>query len=180
MPTTITEDLKLNRDSGKIELFDLDLTALGGPVYRVTNQPAGDLGYVSFGGQAYYQFPMEFSGVAISTEGSSPRATLRAGTVQNLMLKAALNQYGLLLGMKITRRVTYAKYLDTGSSPNSSYHSVPETWVVSKLVEQNNTSITWECSLPFDMPNVVFPPGQFLKVPSNNPWDCWAPGMNRL
>lgn len=180
MTTTISDDLKLNNGSGKVELFDFDLTMFGGPIYHFTPQPCGDLGYVTFGGVQYQQFPFQLSGVSNSAEGSLPRPTLAVGAVSNLVFKAALIQYGSLLGAKVTRRITYAKYLDGASNANSSYHSVAESWFINQVQEHSKTQIVFELALPMDRPNIILPPGQILKVASGNPYDVYAPGMNRI
>lgn len=179
MAEPVSEDLKLAHGSGLVELFDFDLSMLGGPIYHFTPKPTGSLGYITFGGVQYFSFPFEFKS-ANGAEGTLPRMQLTVGAVQNLVFKAALVQYGSLLGMRMTKRVTYAKYLDGAANANSSMHSTPELWICKKLLEQGKESVSFEMALPIDAPNIVFPPGQCLKVASANPYDVYCPGLTRV
>lgn len=110
-PTTITSQLqKLNPDS-IVELFELDLTDLGGDIYYFHAGTNGLTQNIQWQGQVYTAYPVKASGFEFTVNGQLPRPRLFVsntfGTITSILLA-----YNDMLGAKITRKRTMAKYLD--------------------------------------------------------------------
>lgn len=160
--TTPHADLQnLNQTSGLIELFILDTTVLDGPIYRFTNTP-GTGGTVSFGGNTYICLPIKTEGWDLSANGAPPRPTLTVSNVSKTLL-ADVIALGDLVGAKLTRIQTYAKYLDGGSSPDSTKFIGPEIYTVEQKTGHNNTAIQWQMSSLIDRLGMKLPRRQVLK-----------------
>ena len=64
--------------SAIVELFELDLTIVGGPVYRFHNGTNQVGGSVVWQGLTYLYFPIEVEGYGTQGNGPSARPMLRA------------------------------------------------------------------------------------------------------
>ena len=124
------EELQQNNPSAIIELFELELVEglhyqTGNPnniitTYRwhsgVTEDSTGQL---SFGGQIYSAMPIEAEGFdykGTSKGSSTPRPTLRISnllsTVSTILAEVnVVTPYNDLIGAKVTRKTTFAKFI---------------------------------------------------------------------
>ena len=124
------EELQQNNPSAIIELFELELVEglhyqTGNPdniitTYRwhsgVTEDSTGQL---SFGGQIYSAMPIEAEGFdykGTSKGSSTPRPTLRISnllsTVSTILAEVnGVTPYNDLIGAKVTRKTTFAKFI---------------------------------------------------------------------
>lgn len=113
---TIAQDIQLLSTSARVELFELDSTAQGGGVLRFHNGLNGLLQPVIWQGLSYTPGPIEATGFEYSGQGQAPRPRLKVANVNGLM-GALVRETGDLLGAKLTRRRTLAKYLDAENYP---------------------------------------------------------------
>ena len=113
---SITQDIQSLAPGSLIELFELDATALGGTITRFHAGTNGLLSSVVWQGNTYQPFPIEASGFEFNGQGQMPRPTLRIANVTGL-LGAMVREYSDLLGAKVTRKRTLAKYLDAANFP---------------------------------------------------------------
>lgn len=112
-PLKITSEIQKLSPNAVIELFELDLTEIdvaAGKYYF----HAGTNGLqqnIQWQGQVYTAYPIKASGFEFTTNGQLPRPKLFVsnlfGTITSILLA-----YKDMLGAKITRRRTLAKYLD--------------------------------------------------------------------
>lgn len=115
-PLEITSEIQKLAVSAVIELFELDATAIGDSVYRFHAGTNGLSNDVVFGGLTYTRFPIEAEGFEISGNGQLPRPKLRVANVSGAISFLVLT-FGDLIGAKLTRRRTLAKYLDAVNFP---------------------------------------------------------------
>lgn len=110
-PTSITSQIQKLAPSAIIELFELDLTALGGDVYYFHAGSNGLTQNIQWQGQVYTAYPVKAQGFEYTVNGQLPRPRLFVsnafGTITSILLA-----YNNMLGAKITRKRTLAKYLD--------------------------------------------------------------------
>ena len=107
-----------------IDLFELDMStgvaASTEPVFRWHAGYNENLQEIVWQGNRYSAFPIEASGFEWSGKGSLPRPTLTVANITSL-LSGVLSSYDDLVGSKVTRKRTFAKYLDaycyTGGYP---------------------------------------------------------------
>lgn len=152
---TIAQDVKQAAVDRVVELYVLDGTSIGAPVFYFTpNVNPGGTGSVDFQGQTYTAFPIVMEGIQKSTDGASPRPTLRVSNVTRF-LQSYVAQYGDLVGARVRRMVTLAKYLDTGTSPGNQL-LLDDTYVIDQK-KQNKTLIEFTLASVIDVPGKNLP-----------------------
>lgn len=112
----IQQDIRSLDAMALVELFELDATSAGGSIMRFHNGKSGLGTDVVWQGNTYTAFPIEATGFDFSGKGQLPRPNLRVANVTGL-LGALVRTYQDLLGCKLTRKRTLAKYLDSANYP---------------------------------------------------------------
>ena len=146
-----------------VELFVLDLTALGGPVFRFTPNTVGGASSVSFGGQVYTALPIAGEGWQTSVDGQAPQPTLSVSNAAKFM-QSYVAQYNNLLGAKVTRLQTLDKYLDTGSTPDSTQVFNSSVYLVEQKLTHNHTQLQFKLVSVIDAPQFKLPKGQVTRA----------------
>jgi len=125
MSNKITTDINSLTPGSIVELFELDLSAGSAPStvpkFRWFNGGYNaELQEIVWQGNKYSGLPIEASGFEFSAQGSIPRPNLTVANITSL-LSGVINDYNDLVGSKVTRKKTFAKYLDnycyTGGYP---------------------------------------------------------------
>lgn len=115
MSSVASEVTKLS-PSAEIELFELDVTELGGAVHHFHNGRNGLLQPVVWRSVTYTCWPIQASGFEMKSDGPMPRPRLRIGNVDG-MIGVLVRQYRKLKGAKLIRRRTLVRYLDEVNFP---------------------------------------------------------------
>lgn len=165
----IKSEIQSLSPSALIELFEIDMTNLeGGDVLRFhagTNklqQP------VVWQGIEYTPLPIEAEGFDLSSKGTLPRPKVRIANVDGL-LSAEVRKNDDLVGCKVTRRRTLAKYLDAVNFPDGNPSADPsqslpdDVWFVERKVNENRYIIEWELASAFDLQGVMLPFRQVIQ-----------------
>lgn len=171
MATPNTDLVNLNQTSGFVELFVLDCTALGGSVYRFTNNTTAAGGSLSFGSVTYSAMPITTDGWDFTSTGTTPKPTLTISNVNKTLL-GAVQSLGDLVGAKMTRYRTFEKYLDSGSSPDGTKYIGPDVYIVEQKTAHNKNLIQWQMTSIIDRMGMKIPRRQVLK-------DKGFPGVGR-
>lgn len=164
MPITLDSNSKLPISSeiqklapdSLIELFVLDLTALGGGVFNFhagTNALAQP---IVWQGVTYSPMPIMVEGFTYDGQGALPRPKLRVANVTKLM-SSFVTHYEDMVGARVIRKRTFARYLDGQAAADPSVQFPDETWLVDKKTMENRLLIEWELSSPFDTEGVMIP-----------------------
>jgi lambda family phage minor tail protein L len=177
MPTTPNVDLQnINQTSPFVELFTVDCTDIGGSVYRFTPMTDGNDSSVSFGGITYQPLPIITTGWELNSTGTQPRPTLSVSNVSKVLLSAVVS-LGDIVGAKVTRIRTFAKYLDNGSSPDGNMYLPADVFVVEQKISHDNTMISWQLSSTIERLGMKLPRRQILKDEAGK--NLYAPGVSR-
>lgn len=143
MPLYSQEALKLSQDS-KIYLFTLDLNAIGiNQIYRFTPEKQANGSNVFFQGFEFTPHPIEATGFEKSNQGRSATPQLRVSNIGGL-ISALTEQNSDLVGARLTRQKTYAKYLDGGSEANPLIEANPEVYIVARKPSEDDVQVTFE------------------------------------
>ena len=152
-----------------IDLFELDPTAIGGDIIRWHNGVNGLGADVTWQGNVYSRFPVEAAGFARTGKGAMPRPTITVANVSGLV-GALVRELDDLLGSKVTRRRTFAKYLDAVNFPDGinsqadpNVGFADEIWFVDRKSAENGVFITFELSAAFDVAGVMLPRRQCIQ-----------------
>jgi lambda family phage minor tail protein L len=184
MTASIALQTVLLSQSAPVELWELDLTPLGGTVYRLSNQ-LNELGQaVVWQGNTYAPMPIEATGFDRRANGPFPRPRVQVSNVLGT-LGQLIRDYDNLRGAKLLRRRTMARYLDAanfaagnaGADPLAEF--APEVWMVDQCTGRNRLTVQWELRNPLDFDGVMLPARQVQ--PNYCPWlyrgsDCGYAG----
>jgi lambda family phage minor tail protein L len=183
----ITSEIQKLAPSAVIELFELDATALGGDVVRFhagTNELRAN---VVWQGETYNRFPVKAEGFEMATNGQLPRPRMVVsnvlGTITSLLLA-----YGDLLGAKVTRKRTLAKYLDAvnfdgGVNPteDTTAEFADDIFYIDRKLSETREVVEFELAAPIDLAGVRLPRRQIIQ--NLCPWryrgaECGYAGSN--
>lgn len=162
MTASVALQTVLLQQSAPVELWELDLTPLGGPVQRFSNQ-LNELGQaVVWQGNAYNPMPIEASGFDRRSTGPFPRPKLQASNVLGT-LQSLIRDYDNLRGAHAYRRRTLARFLDAANFTAGNAEAdplaefAPELWVIDRCIGRNRLTVSWELRNPLDVDGVMLP-----------------------
>ena len=168
-PQTITSEIQKLEPSAIIELFALDMTQFGGDLVRFHAGTNGLRQNIVWQGNTYQAFPIEASGFDYSGSGQLPRPKIKAANLTGAITAIVL-QYDDLLGAKITRKRTLAKYLDAVNFPggvNATADSTAEfpddVFFVERKVSETRDVVEFELAAAFDVAGVQLPRRQIIQ-----------------
>jgi len=146
----ITEEIqKLHADSPLVELFQLDLRALGGERIYFTNTLGR--GEIYFDGIKYHTIPVTTEGWEISSSGTMPQPNIQISNVNAFLLSEVINM-GDLAGAALYRTLTFFKFLD--GQPDADASMIigrPQKFYVKNIQSQDDSQITWGLITPLEM-----------------------------
>lgn len=159
--TIALEAVKLSQ-SAPVELFELDLTPLGGALFRFASQVNELRQAIVWAGQTYNPMSLQASGFEARATGPFPRPKLAASNVLGT-LGPLVRTYDSLRGARLVRRRTMARYLDAanfaagnaGADPTAEFD--PEVWLVDQCTGRNRLAAEWELRNPLDFAGVMLP-----------------------
>ena len=154
--TAVATELQKLAPDAIIELFVLDLTSLGGGLFyfhagtNALTQP------IIWQGQTYQPLPIMLEGFAYDGQGALPRPKLKIANVTKIV-SAFLANYDDLVGARVIRKRTFARFLDGQPAANASIQLPDETWFIDKKATENRLLVEWELASPFDTEGVMLP-----------------------
>lgn len=165
----IESEIQSLSPSALIEMFSVDLTPYGGEFFRFYAGTSAISNALIWQGNTYDPMPAEAEGFDMSTQGTLPRPKIRIANPGGIMSAYAL-QMNDLLGCKITRLRTFARYLDAvnfpgGVNPDASpdQHLPDQMWFIDQKTSEDRDVIEWELSSAFDLNGVTLPLRQVIK-----------------
>ncbi len=172
---TIATDIQALDAGSLIELFQLDTTNIvGGSIYYFHAGTNAIGGSVVWQGITYNPLPIEATGFDTITRGSPPRPHVKVANVGGLF-SALVSGNDDLIGSKIVRKRTFAKYLDAVNFPGGvnaladpSQYFQDDIWFVDRKVTENKYMIEWELASAFDLEGIMLPYRQVIQ--NSCPW----------
>ncbi len=175
MATPIRAEIQSLSPSAMIELFVLDMTGTysGGFLYfhagtNGLNQP------ITWQGRQYDPWPISAKGFDMTTQGTLPQPQI---TIANIggVLSGEVQANDDLVGCKITRKRTLAKYLDAvnfpgGTNPDAdpNQYLPDEMWYVEQKTSETRHTIEFKLSSVFDLMGIQLPYRQVIQ--NSCPW----------
>lgn len=151
----IAETQKLSPDA-TIELYVLDVTKLGGAIYRFHNQPVEGSAIITFDGLTYQAMPIEATGFAFNGTEQPSTPTMRISSLGGV-LTALIEQYNDLDGAQLTRIRTYRKHLADGTDPDGTARFSEDIFYVNRKSGQNKNMVEFELGNSLDVDGVQVP-----------------------
>lgn len=168
-PQTITSEIQKLAPSAIIELFVLDATGFGGDVYRFHAGTNGLAQRVVWQGNTYEPFPVQVTGFEFNGSGQLPRPKLVVANVTGLITAMVL-LYQDMLGAKLTRKRTMAKYLDAVNFPGGTNPSADPTaefqddvFFIDRKSAETRDVVEFELAAAFDVNGVRLPRRQIVQ-----------------
>jgi len=168
-PETITSELQKVAPSSIIELFQLDATPFGGEIYYFHAGTNNLTANVVWQGNTYNAFPVHITGFEFTSKGQLPRPTMAVSNVTSIITTLVM-AYDDLLGAKVTRLRTMAKYLDAvnfagGVNPtaDSTAEFPRDIYFIERKVSENKQVVEFELAASFDVQGVKLPRRQIIQ-----------------
>jgi lambda family phage minor tail protein L len=164
----ITADIQQLEPGKLIELFEVDCTAIGGDVLRFH----GHLQSASiwWQGNEYRAWPIQATGFKHTSEAQQPTPTLTVADVDGT-ITALCVFLADMVGAKVRRRRTLAKYLDAVNFPDGNQTAdptaelAPELWrIEQKTNEQPGLQVEFELSSALDFGGQQLPARQIASM----------------
>lgn len=165
----ITSEIQKLAPSAVIELFVLDLSIFNEGVVRFhagTNQL---LERLVWQGQTYHPFPIQVEGFEWNGNGQLPRPKMRVANVTSTITALVL-AYQDLVGTKITRKRTLAKYLDAVNFPgginptaDASAEFADDIYTIDRKSRETRDVVEFELAASFDLEGVALPRRQIVQ-----------------
>ena len=168
---SITTEIQSLSPSAIMEFFVLDTSSIGGAIsYFHAGTNALQLP-IWWQGNQYIPLPIEAEGFDIETKGALPKPRIRIANINGLF-SAEVRDKDDLIGAKVTRKRTFAKYLDANNFPGNvnpdadpNQYLPDNLWFVDRKVSENKYVIEWELASAFDVQGVMLP---FRQVVQNS------------
>jgi len=165
----IKTDIQKLAPGAIVELFDLDLTPFGGEVLRFHAGTNGLIQNVTWQGSVYTAFPVQATGFEFNGQGQAARPRLVVANVVGAITALVL-QYQDIVGAKVTRRRTLAKYLDAVNFPGGTNPSADPTaefpvdvFYVDRKSAETNEVVEFELAPAMDLTGVMLPRRQIVQ-----------------
>ncbi len=157
----LTNELHKDTLSAYIELYELDASAIGGSTYHFTNSLPESGNTITYDNIDYILIPIEISGLSVKSDGSPARPQMIIDNVSRILLSAVIS-LGDLVGAKLIRKRTFAKFLDNGSDPNPNAY-VDDVYYISQKTSHTPSSISFELCSALELTDIKIPGRQCLK-----------------
>jgi lambda family phage minor tail protein L len=111
-----------------------------------------------FGGNTYYPFPIQLSGLSLSSEGAPPRPQLTIANIDK-SIGDFVFKYGDIIGTTIIYTRTFAPYLNTANKISLP----PLKYFIAKKLSHNKNLLSFELRDFRDKERAMLPKRQMLK-----------------
>lgn len=171
---TIAADIQKLSPGKLIDLYELKLDGVGGE--RLRFHAYTESGSIWWQGEEYTPWAMQVTGFERTSESQQPQPSL---TISNVgedangnkipgIISALCVIYDDLVGVKLVRHRTLAKYLDAknftegNSSADPDEHLPDEVWIVEQKANETKTEIEFTLSTALDFANRQLPSRQII------------------
>jgi len=159
--STPTADIQSLSPSAVVDLWILDCGPIGGSVYRFHAGTNGLGAPVRWQTYDYLPMPIEIDGLEMSSKGTLPRPTVRIANLDGT-ISALLGPMEDLIGAKVIRKRTLAKYLDasngvTGGTPDPTAAWPDEAFYIEQKTAETSEVIEWQLVSSLDCQGLKLP-----------------------
>lgn len=163
--TKISADIQKLEVTAAVELFDLDM---GWGVFRFHAGTNALFQPVIWQGNEYSPMPIQAEGFELSSQGQFPRPRLRIANIEGV-ISQALQEHGDMVGAKLTRRRTLARYLDAVNFPGGNSEADPtaefplDIYFIDRKSAETRAFIEFELASSMDVSGVKLPRRQIIQ-----------------
>jgi lambda family phage minor tail protein L len=151
---------KLTPDA-EIELFEFDLspiTGTSGPSDHIYMHPGTTVASlpVVWQTKTYNPFPIDAEGWEMNAKGTLPRPTIRVANVTGIITALVLD-HDDLIGARVIRRRTFARYLDGAAEADPNAHLPDDIFFVERKITENPVFVSFELASAMDLEGFQIP-----------------------
>lgn len=175
----IASEVQLLNPTALITLYELDTTMIaGGTVFHFHPDVNGLGAPIVWNNQEYVPFPILAEGFEWRSSGTMPRPTVHVANVAGLF-GALLREMDDLVGAKLTRIRTFARYLDAVNFPDGNPLADPtaemtrDVYYINRKVKEG-VLVEFELAALLDVHGIKLP--RRLIAPNACPWKYRGPG----
>lgn len=170
--STLNETTKTEQPA-RIDLWEFDLTPIGGERYFFCNELNEKGGPVTWQGRQYQPYPVKGSGFEMKGKGPGSRPAVEVSNLFGLVTGLAGDLQGLA-GARVYRRQVYAKFLDAVNFTAGNPHADPEQetvmfFLVEQLQSLNSQGAEFVLASPAEADGAVIPARTMLATPDGFP-----------
>jgi lambda family phage minor tail protein L len=161
---TIYSDIQTLEPGNRVVVFELDATSLGAD--QLFFHAHLQEGSIIWQGTEYSSWPIEATGFE-RTSDQPPNPRLRVGNVDGTITAMCL-LFDDLVGARLVRRQTLAKYLDAANFPGGNptadpdEHFPDEIWFIERKVSEDKEVVEFELATAADLNGEQLPGRQIL------------------
>lgn len=163
---TLTADIQGLEPGARVELFELDASAIGGTIQRFHGYM--DAGSIFWQGLEYGPWTIEAEGFARVGTGQQPTPTLRVGNIgwdaEGNPLPGVITSLCIelddLIGARVVRRRTLAQYLDGSPTADPTQEFPTEIWLIECKTQEDKESVEFELRSALDFDGQQLPARQ--------------------
>lgn len=166
---TIQTDLQSLTPGTIIDMYEVDATPYQLGTLRFSANVNEKNQDVVWQGYVYTRFPIKVEGYEKSSKGTLPRPIMTIANVGGV-LSGVLRANNSLLGCKVTRRRTLARYLDAenfisggNGSADPNTHFPDEVYYVDRKAGENTDRISLELAVAWDVTGIKLPLRQVIR-----------------
>lgn len=158
----LSQRVQLPEPGSIVDLFQMDLRKLGGPILYFAPEIYENQTVLSFGGIAYPPVPVTIKGFERNAKDPFPRPRCTLSNI-NLVGSSLINDFDDLVGATVKHIQTFAEHLDGGSDPDSGQFFPLNIYRIERLIRQEGAECEWELSSAIDQQNRKLPGRQVLR-----------------
>lgn len=156
---TLEADVQQGWHDSIVEMIDIDLSPITNDpadIFYFTNQLKPNETKIQWKGNIYEPLPIASAGYEKSTTGQIAQPTL---TVANILgtFTEVIDSLDDLVGAKVTRRRTFAKYLDGEPEADSLQEFPIDVFFIERKTQENSMVISWQLASILDLEGLKLP-----------------------
>lgn len=165
----VSSDIQRLDPSTIIDLYEVDTQTLPGGGFLRFHAGVNDLmSNIIWQGNTYTPYPIDITGFEYNSEGATPRPKITISNMSGLVGALAYENNDLI-GLKVTRKRTFKKYLDrenflNGINPSAdpNAHFIDEIYFIDRKVLENKLIVEFELASALDLQGITLPRRQVL------------------
>lgn len=165
--TLLTKDTQKLEPGTLVDLFILDTTGIedldgdpGGLLY-FTAGLNDTMGSIVFQGNTYNPYPIQITGFEFSGTGKAPHPRVSVSNILGLMTSMNF-QYDDLVRAKVTRKRTFARYLDGEPEADPTAEFPLEIFYIERKVSETTLVVEYELTGIYDLDGFMLPNTQIV------------------
>lgn len=163
----------------EIQLFTLDTSAIQkldgsgyGSTYRFCSSFRESSRTVTFNSLIYTPIAIEATGFETLGKGVLPSPRLKIANT-NLEMTTIIQELGDPVGARLTRFLTFDRYLDDGSEPDPEAMFLPQIYLIDRKVKETRMMVEFELSASMDQAGRMLPKRQILRDACTHIYRRW-------